>query len=75
MFTGATKHGLVSRHPVKGGEYLKVKPRERYLTPQEIHTLLNVCTGDLRDMVIIAMGTGMRASEVLGLNRDHVDLK
>ena len=26
-------------------------------------------------MVILALGTGMRASEVLGLDREHVDLK
>jgi len=30
---------------------------------------------DLHDIVVIALGTGMRATEVLGLDRDHVNLK
>ena len=75
MFTWANKLKLTTRHPVKGIGYLKTSRRERYLSHEEVHRLLNACTGDLRDMAVLALGTGMRASEVLGLDRDHVDMK
>lgn len=75
LFTWAGKLRLVAHHPVKGIGYLKVKPKERYLSREEICLLLDACTGDLRDLVMLSLGTGMRATEVLTLDRDHTDLK
>lgn len=75
MFTWGNKLKLVAHHPVRGVGYLKAHRRERYLSHEEIQRLLHTCTGDLREMVILALGTGMRASEVLGLDRDRVDVK
>ena len=75
MFTWANKRTLTHNHPVKGRERLATPCKERYLSHEEIQQLLSAGTGDLRDMVTLALGTGMRASEVLGLDRDHVDLK
>lgn len=74
MFTWAQKKKLTSRHPVRGISKFKTKPKERYLDHEEIGRLLEACTGDLHAMVTVALGTGMRASEVLGLDRDHVNL-
>jgi integrase len=48
---------------------------ERYLSHEEIQHLLNTCTGDVYDMALLALGTGMRASEVLGLERERVNMK
>ena len=75
LFTWAGKLGLVAKHPVRGIGYLRVKPKERYLSRGEIQILLNACSGDLRDLVVLSLGTGMRATEVLTLDRDHTDLK
>lgn len=75
LFTWAGRLGLVAYHPVKGVGYLRVKPKERYLSREEIHLLLDACSGDLRDLVTLSVGTGMRATEVLTLDRDHTDLK
>lgn len=75
LFTWAGKLGLVSHHPVRGIGYLKVKPKDRYLSLEEIRLLLDACSGDLRDLVTLSLGTGMRATEVLTLDRDHTDLK
>jgi integrase len=69
MFTRANKLKLTTRHPVKGVGKLRVNRKERYLTHEEIHCLLAATSGDLHDMVTVALGTGMRASEVLTL--DH----
>jgi integrase len=75
MFTWGNRLKLVAHHPVRGVGYLKAHRKDRYLSHEEIQQLLNACTGDMRAMVILALGTGMRASEVLGLDRDHVNMK
>ena len=75
MFTWANQRKLTHNHPVRGREKLATPCKERYLSHEEIQQLLSACTGELRDMVIIALGSGMRASEVLNLDRDHLDLK
>jgi integrase len=75
MYTWANKLKLTTNHPVKGIGALKTPPRERYLSHDEVQQLLNVCTGDVHDMALLALGTGMRASEVLGLDRDRVNVK
>src|SRR5262249_29110024 len=75
LFTWANRLGLTSNHPVRGVGSLKANRRERYLSREEIDRLLFACDGALKAMVILALGTGMRASEVLSLDRDHVNLK
>lgn len=48
--------------------------KDRYLTREEIQRLLAATSGDLHDMVVLALGAGVRAFEVLSLDRDHVNL-
>ena len=55
--------------------YLRVKPKERYLSHEEVHILLAACSGDLRDLIMLSLGTGMRVTEVLTLDRDHTNLQ
>ena len=52
-----------------------MKSKECYLGLEEIQLLLKVCTGDLRDLVMLSLETGMRTTEVLTIDRDHTDLK
>ena len=66
---------LATHHQAKGLGRLKTPIKERYLSHEEIRQLLDASSGDLKDMIIVALGMGMRASEVLGLDRDQVDLK
>jgi integrase len=75
MFTWACKLKLATHHPAKGLGRLKTPIKERYLCHEEIQQLLAATSGDLKDMIIVALGTGMRASEVLGLDRDQLDIK
>jgi len=39
----------------------------RYLTEDEMARLLNECSGYLKSVVIVALNTGMRLSEILNL--------
>ena len=45
----------------------------RYLQPTELKVLIDVCPGWLRPIVAIAVTTGMRRSEILGLRWLDVD--
>jgi integrase len=44
-------------------------------TPDEIRRLIAAASGQIRTLLIVAIGTGLRASELRGLRWDAVDLK
>ena len=48
--------------------------KERILSPEEEKKLLALCPSHLRDAVIIALHTGMRQREILGLKWEWIDL-
>src|SRR5262245_32992943 len=75
LFSFAHRLGLTSKNPCKGVPKLKANKRDRFLSHEEIGRLLAACEGDLRDMALLALSTGMRASEVMTLTREQVDLK
>jgi integrase len=61
---------------VEGLQPLRVGPfRTRYLTEAEVGRLLAACAGDryLHAFVVVALNSGMRRSEILGLTRATVD--
>jgi integrase len=49
--------------------------RLRYLSKEECQNLINNCQGNTKAIVITALNTGCRKSEVLNLEWDNVDLK
>ncbi len=59
----------------------RVKPLEmnnkrlRFLSVEEIHTLIASCSEHLKPIVITALNTGMRRGEILNLKWDMVDMK
>jgi integrase len=56
----------------------KDEPRQRYLTADEITRLLAACAGSknghLATIIAVALNTGMRKAEILGLEWAHVNL-
>lgn len=54
--------------------YKENNKRTRYLTLNEINRLLRDCSGHLRPIVIVALNTGMRLSELLNLKWQDIDL-
>lgn len=76
MYNKAIEWGYVGRNPMQGVKLLKEPPeRLRFLSPEEIEALLQQCSVYLRSIVITAVHTGMRKSEVLGLTWSQVDLR
>ena len=49
--------------------------RLRYLSKEECKDLINACDNHVKPIVITALNTGMRKSEILSLKWDNVDLK
>lgn len=49
-------------------------PRERYLTQEEAQRLIDASPEYLRNIIVFALGTGMRRSEIFSLKWDDVTL-
>lgn len=76
MFNKAVEWGYLAQSPVKGVKMFKEPPgRLRYLQPEEITALLNECSTHLRSIVLTALNTGMRLSEILNLRWSSVNLR
>jgi integrase len=77
MFSRAIVWELLNDHPMKWHKVEKLKTetqKERILTEDEEQTLLASSSGWLRDMIILALDTGMRLSELTHLKWQDVDL-
>ncbi|MHC4357711.1 MAG: tyrosine-type recombinase/integrase [Planctomycetota bacterium] len=79
MFTKAVDWKMV-RSSVREGlgkvKQLKEPPgRTRYLTEDEYYRLLDACAPHLKPIVILAVHTGMRMGEILGLEWSMIDFQ
>ncbi len=76
MYTKAIEWGKVKENPTKKVKLLKGEvKRVRYLMPEEIQNLLSNCSDYLWPIVTVALHTGMRKGELLGLQWDQVDFE
>ncbi len=65
----------LDRNPLHGLKPLKESPiRERYLTKEEGERLIQAAPDYLRDIIVFALATGFRKSEIFGLTWDNVIL-
>jgi integrase len=76
IFNLAIKWDLVERNPVRFVEFMKEpEGRLRFLSKEEQAALLGRCKGNIRDIVLIALRTGMRRGEVFGLKKSDLDFE
>jgi integrase len=76
MLGKAVKWGYIAATPAKDVRKFKEPPgRVRYLSPDETERLLAACSDKLRLIVVVALHTGMRRGEVLGLRWEDIDLQ
>jgi site-specific recombinase XerD len=76
MFTKAVDWGFLPVNPLHSVKKMKEPPgRVRYLTDEEITTLLNCCNGHVKSIVVTVLNSVLRRGEVLGLKWSDVDLK
>jgi integrase len=79
MFTKALDWEMVTEDVFKRIKKARMTPennrRLRYLSMEESASLLNACDKHLKPIVVLALNTGCRRGEILGLTWDRVDLK
>lgn len=79
MFNKAVEWDMVEEETLKRIRKVKALPennrRLRYLSKEQCQELISTCDPHLRPIVITALNTGMRKSEILKLKWDNVDLK
>lgn len=74
MYTKAIEWGKCKDSPAKKVKLLKGEiKRVRFLMPEEIQKLLSNCADHLKPIVTVAVHTGMRKGELLGLKWDQVN--
>lgn len=79
MFSLCINQDLISKNPCKlAGKYRENNYKIRYLTSEEEERLFNAITPEseyLRPIIITALQTGMRKSEILSLKWSQVDFR
>jgi len=77
VFNLAVQDGYLETSPARYIKKFSEKEslKERILTRAEDEKLMDACPQYLRDMVFLALHTGMREGEIMGLRWDCVDLK
>ena len=77
MFSKAVEWKRLKENPAnKTVKFLKgAVNRVRYLMPDEFQTALSNCEDFLKPIVIVAVHTGMRKGEILGLRWDQVNFE
>ena len=76
IFNLGIRWDYVKSNPVKQVDFFKIpRGRIRFLDKEEQARLLEGCHGHLKDIVTVALRTGMRRGELLGLTKGEVDFK
>ncbi len=78
VFAAAIRWGWVDTSPVTRFNKRGLKesdPRTRFLTREEFGRLHAVASADLQPVLMLAVETGLRKEELLGLKLDSIDLR
>jgi len=75
MLAKAVEWGKLETNPAAKVKKFREGPgRERYLTPEEARRLVDAASPAIRPVLVVALNTGMRRGEILGLKWSNVDL-
>jgi len=75
LLNKAVRWGYLSSNPVKKIEFFKEEPKERILTHDEMKKLLKEARQPLKNVILVALNTGMRRSEIYHLEWNQVNIE
>ena len=76
MYNRAIDWGMAEKNAVKGVKFFREdEGRVRFLEKEEIKRLYDACPAYLKPVVALAVSTGMRRGEILGLKWPDVDFR
>jgi integrase len=76
MFNKAVEWGYLTSNQLRSVKLFKEPPgRIRYVTEEEEIKLLDYCSENTKDIVLFALNTGMRRSEIFNLKWSDVDFR
>lgn len=68
----ATEWGAISHNPARELSKLKVKPRDRYVTDEELAAVREKAHSMVQVALDLAVLTGLRRGDLLSLTKDHL---
>lgn len=78
LFSKAVQWGWIAHRPAKIERFKEDKGRIVYLTPDQCKRVIDAARGDISPHIypftVIALSTSMRMSEILCMEREHVDV-
>lgn len=75
MLNFAVGEGWLSKNPLSGYKLFREKPKKvRVITNEEFQKVYDAASEFLKPILVMAINTGMRRSEILGLKRENLDL-
>jgi integrase len=76
LISKAVEWKILDSNPLRGAKLFKETGRRlRYLTPEECKALLDASSPTMKQVVMLALHTGMRRGEILSLTWDGVNLR
>jgi integrase len=73
LLTLAVQEHKINRHPMKGMKFLPEAQHDRFFTEEELNQLHDLLSPEEWRAVAVALGTGMRLREQLGLKWQYID--
>jgi integrase len=74
LLSKAVEWGRLENNPAaKIKKFREPGGRERILSPEESRRLIEAASPELRPIILVALGTGMRLGEILSLERADID--
>lgn len=75
LLNKAVQWGHLGFNPISKMVMFKEEPKERILTNSEIKMLISLANQPLRNIILVALNTGMRKGEILKLEWNQVNLE
>lgn len=75
MLNKAVEWGMIAWNPLAKIKLYREEPKERILTEKELRKLVDLARSPQKEIILVAINTGMRKGEILKLKWDYINLE